>query len=112
MLIHIYKKMNVFTFQTTVLSVRQRQDFTHTGQWEVVTENQDGHKEAQVFDAVFVCVGSFTHPVTPLSSFPGIFLLPLFIPKRHIDFTISLILSHFFSRNRHVSREDLPQLGV
>lgn len=83
-------------FQTTVLSVRQRHDFSHTGQWEVVTENRDGHKETQVFDGVFVCSGSFTHPVTPLSAFPGIIILPLFIPVKHIDFKISLILIHFF----------------
>ncbi|XP_017311640.1 flavin-containing monooxygenase 5 isoform X1 [Ictalurus punctatus] len=63
-------------FQTTVLSVRQRHDFSHTGQWEVVTENRDGHKETQVFDGVFVCSGSFTHPVTPLSAFPGIDTFP------------------------------------
>ncbi|KAK3516612.1 hypothetical protein QTP70_021935 [Hemibagrus guttatus] len=63
-------------FQTTVLSVRQRHDFSDTGQWEVVTEDRDGHRGTQVFDAVLVCSGSFTHPVTPLSSFPGIDTFP------------------------------------
>ncbi|MCI4389336.1 hypothetical protein PGIGA_G00096790 [Pangasianodon gigas] len=63
-------------FQTTVLSVRQRHDFSHTGQWEVVTEDRDGHKETRVFDGVLVCSGSFTHPVTPLSAFPGIDTFP------------------------------------
>ncbi|KAI5623591.1 flavin monooxygenase, partial [Silurus asotus] len=63
-------------FQTTVLSVRQRHDFSHTGQWEVVIENRDGHKETQVFDGVLVCSGIFTHPVTPLSAFPGIDTFP------------------------------------
>lgn len=66
-------------FQTTVLGVRQKPDFSHTGQWEVMTEGKDGHKETLVFDAVFVCVGSFTHPVTPLSSFPGMLLPQVFI---------------------------------
>ncbi|KAB5539742.1 hypothetical protein PHYPO_G00092660 [Pangasianodon hypophthalmus] len=63
-------------FQTTVLSVRQRHDFSHTGQWEVITEDRDGHKETHVFDGVLVCSGSFTHPVTPLSAFPGIDTFP------------------------------------
>ncbi|XP_058235117.1 flavin-containing monooxygenase 5-like [Hemibagrus wyckioides] len=63
-------------FQTTVLSVRQRHDFSDTGQWEVVTENRDGHRGTQMFDAVLVCSGSFTHPVTPLSAFPGIDTFP------------------------------------
>ncbi|KAK2863917.1 hypothetical protein Q7C36_003071 [Tachysurus vachellii] len=63
-------------FQTTVLSVRQRHDFSATGQWEVETENRNGHKETQVFDGVLVCSGRFTHPVTPLSAFPGIDTFP------------------------------------
>ncbi|KAL6486177.1 hypothetical protein MHYP_G00055690 [Metynnis hypsauchen] len=57
-------------FQTTVRSVRQKHDFSQSGQWEVVTESSDGCKETHVFDAVFVCSGNFTHPVTP--NFPGI----------------------------------------
>lgn len=76
--------------------MRQRSDFSHTGQWEVVTENKDGHRETQVFDGVFVCAGTFTHPVTPLSAFPGINMLPLCIPAKRTDFNISLILSRFF----------------
>ncbi|XP_072552162.1 flavin-containing monooxygenase 5 [Salminus brasiliensis] len=63
-------------FQTTVCSVRQRHDFSYSGQWEVVTESRDGCKETHVFDGVFVCSGHFTHPVTPLSSFPGIETFP------------------------------------
>ncbi|XP_060772055.1 flavin-containing monooxygenase 5-like [Neoarius graeffei] len=62
--------------QTTVLNVSQRHDFSRTGQWEVVTENKDGHKETQVFDGVLVCSGCFTHPITPLSAFPGIDTFP------------------------------------
>ncbi|XP_066532732.1 flavin-containing monooxygenase 5-like [Hoplias malabaricus] len=58
--------------KTTVCSVRQRHDFSHSGQWEVVTESSDGCKETHVFDAVFVCSGHFTRPVTPLSAFPGV----------------------------------------
>ncbi|XP_046733360.1 flavin-containing monooxygenase 5-like [Silurus meridionalis] len=63
-------------FQTTVLSVRQGHDFSHTGEWEVEIENRDGHKEKQVFNGVLVCSGIFTHPVTPLSAFPGIDTFP------------------------------------
>lgn len=82
-------------FQTKVLCVRQRHDYSHTGQWEVVTENKDGHKETQVFDRVLVCSGSITHPITPFSAFPGIIMLRHFIPVKHMDFKICLILSQF-----------------
>nr|XP_023650440.1 dimethylaniline monooxygenase [N-oxide-forming] 5-like [Paramormyrops kingsleyae] len=58
-------------FQTTVLSVKQRPDFSSSGQWEVVTESRDGHREQQIFDAVLVCSGQYTSPVTPLKDFPG-----------------------------------------
>ncbi|KAG9282712.1 si:dkey-239i20.4 [Astyanax mexicanus] len=62
--------------QTKVLSVKQRDDFSSSGQWEVVTESRDGHKETQVFDGVLICSGHFSHPVTPLSAFPGIDTFP------------------------------------
>ncbi|NXU17414.1 FMO4 monooxygenase, partial [Pardalotus punctatus] len=58
-------------FQTTVLSVRKRPDFTTSGQWEVVTET-DGVCEFLVFDAVMVCTGHYQEPYLPLASFPGI----------------------------------------
>ncbi|XP_066533948.1 flavin-containing monooxygenase 5-like [Hoplias malabaricus] len=53
-----------------------RHDFSHSGQWEVVTESSDGCKETHVFDAVFVCSGHFTRPVTPLLAFPGVDTFP------------------------------------
>ncbi|NXO11219.1 FMO4 monooxygenase, partial [Oriolus oriolus] len=58
-------------FQTTVLSVRKRPDFTTSGQWEVVTET-DGVRMSHVFDAVMVCTGHYQKPYLPLASFPGI----------------------------------------
>ncbi|XP_012694854.2 dimethylaniline monooxygenase [N-oxide-forming] 2-like [Clupea harengus] len=58
-------------FQTTVSSVRQTPDFSHSGQWEVVTENSDGQEERHVFDGVLVCSGHYTHPVTPMDAFKG-----------------------------------------
>uniref|UniRef100_UPI003AAE76F7 flavin-containing monooxygenase 5-like n=1 Tax=Centroberyx gerrardi TaxID=166262 RepID=UPI003AAE76F7 len=58
-------------FQTTVRSVRQRPDFSLSGQWEVVTVNRDGEEDRQVFDGVLVCSGHYTHPVLPLRDFPG-----------------------------------------
>ncbi|NXK64638.1 FMO4 monooxygenase, partial [Sylvietta virens] len=58
-------------FQTTVLSVRKRPDFTSSGQWEVVTE-AEGVRECHVFDAVMVCTGHYREPYLPLASFPGI----------------------------------------
>ncbi|XP_076873345.1 flavin-containing monooxygenase 5-like isoform X2 [Brachyhypopomus gauderio] len=59
-------------FQTTVHSVRPRPDFSLSGQWEVVTKSRDGCREKHVFDGILVCSGRFTHPVIPLSSYPGI----------------------------------------
>ncbi|XP_074528458.1 flavin-containing monooxygenase 5-like isoform X2 [Halichoeres trimaculatus] len=56
----------------TVLSVRQRADFTTTGQWEVETESGQGQRDTHVFDAVIVSTGHFTHPHLPLKDFPGI----------------------------------------
>uniref|UniRef100_A0A665UTZ6 Flavin-containing monooxygenase n=1 Tax=Echeneis naucrates TaxID=173247 RepID=A0A665UTZ6_ECHNA len=46
-------------------------DFSETGQWEVVTINKNGDWVRHVFDAVLVCSGHYTHPVLPLSDFPG-----------------------------------------
>ncbi|XP_070816133.1 flavin-containing monooxygenase 5-like isoform X1 [Chaetodon trifascialis] len=59
-------------FNTKVLQVKQRSDFSHSGQWDVETENQDGKKEKHVFDAVMVCIGHHCHPNMPLHDFPGI----------------------------------------
>ncbi|TKC47332.1 hypothetical protein EI555_006387, partial [Monodon monoceros] len=58
-------------FQTTVLSVKKRPDFSTTGQWVVVTES-NGKEQSAVFDAVMVCSGHHTLPHLPLESFPGI----------------------------------------
>uniref|UniRef100_A0A667YH21 Flavin-containing monooxygenase n=1 Tax=Myripristis murdjan TaxID=586833 RepID=A0A667YH21_9TELE len=58
-------------FQTTVRSVRQRPDFSTTGQWDVVTVNRDGEEDQHIFDGVLVCSGQYTHPVLPLGDFPG-----------------------------------------
>lgn len=57
--------------QTTVRSVRQRPDFSDSGQWEVVTADKDGQEEKHVFDGVLVCAGHYTQPIKPLSDFPG-----------------------------------------
>ncbi|XP_053335964.1 flavin-containing monooxygenase 5-like [Clarias gariepinus] len=65
--------LKYINFQTSVVSVRQRHD---SGQWEVLTEKRDGHKETHVFDGVLVCSGSCTHPFTPRSAFPGIDTFP------------------------------------
>ncbi|XP_026365177.3 flavin-containing monooxygenase 2 isoform X2 [Ursus arctos] len=58
-------------FQTTVLSVKKRLDFSSSGQWEVVTESNN-KKQSAVFDAVMVCSGHHILPHIPLESFPGI----------------------------------------
>ncbi|XP_056621131.1 flavin-containing monooxygenase 5-like [Triplophysa dalaica] len=59
-------------FQTKVLHVTPRQDFPHSGQWDVETESKDGEREKEVFDAVMVCTGHHCHPHLPLQDFPGI----------------------------------------
>lgn len=58
-------------FQTTVRSVRQRPDFSDSGQWEVVTADKDGQEEKHVVDGVLVCAGHYTQPIKPLTHFPG-----------------------------------------
>uniref|UniRef100_UPI001E1B5805 dimethylaniline monooxygenase [N-oxide-forming] 2 n=1 Tax=Jaculus jaculus TaxID=51337 RepID=UPI001E1B5805 len=58
-------------FQTTVLSVKRRPDFSSSGQWEVCTQN-NGKEQCAVFDAVMVCSGHHIQPHIPLTSFPGI----------------------------------------
>ncbi|XP_039985150.1 flavin-containing monooxygenase 5-like isoform X1 [Xiphias gladius] len=59
-------------FNTKVLQVKKRSDFSHSGQWDVETENQDGKKEKHIFDAVMICIGHHCHPNLPLRDFPGI----------------------------------------
>ncbi|XP_078497711.1 flavin-containing monooxygenase 5-like [Lissotriton helveticus] len=58
-------------FKTTVRSIKERPDFSATGQWDVVTET-DGVQESAIFDAILVCSGHHTFPQMPLDSFPGI----------------------------------------
>ncbi|XP_068599169.1 flavin-containing monooxygenase 5-like [Brachionichthys hirsutus] len=59
-------------FNTKVLQVKQRSDFSHSGQWDVETENKDGKKEKHIFDAVMICIGHHCNPNMPLQDFPGI----------------------------------------
>ncbi|XP_069555235.1 flavin-containing monooxygenase 5-like [Brachyistius frenatus] len=59
-------------FNAKVLKVKQRSDFSHSGQWDVETENRDGKKEKHIFDAVLICTGHHCHPNMPLQDFPGI----------------------------------------
>ncbi|XP_076132400.1 flavin-containing monooxygenase 5-like [Alosa pseudoharengus] len=67
-----FKLLQRIRFQTSVKNVRQRPDFSLSGQWELVTENRDGQEERHVFDAVMVCSGHYTYPHIPLHDFPGI----------------------------------------
>ncbi|XP_077572499.1 flavin-containing monooxygenase 5-like [Stigmatopora nigra] len=59
-------------FNTKVLQVRQRSDFSRSGQWDVETENQEGKKSKLIFDAVMICIGHHCHPNLPLQDFPGL----------------------------------------
>ncbi|XP_049632615.1 flavin-containing monooxygenase 1 [Suncus etruscus] len=58
-------------FKTKVCSVTKSPDFSVTGKWEVITQ-QEGKQESATFDAVMVCTGFLTIPHLPLDSFPGI----------------------------------------
>uniref|UniRef100_A0A3B4AHK0 Flavin-containing monooxygenase n=1 Tax=Periophthalmus magnuspinnatus TaxID=409849 RepID=A0A3B4AHK0_9GOBI len=58
--------------QTKVLHIKQRSDFSRSGQWEVETENKEGKKERHIFDAVMICIGHHCQPNLPLHDFPGI----------------------------------------
>ncbi|KAM4641184.1 flavin-containing monooxygenase 3-like [Discoglossus pictus] len=63
--------MRHIKFQTAVVSVKKRPDFTTTGQWDVVTE-KDGKQKSAIYDAVLICTGHHVYPNLPLQSFPGI----------------------------------------
>ncbi|XP_019357515.1 PREDICTED: dimethylaniline monooxygenase [N-oxide-forming] 5-like isoform X5 [Gavialis gangeticus] len=72
---HMYAKhfdlLKYIRFKTNVCSVTKRPDFSTTGQWDVVTEN-NGKQELAIFDAVLVCSGHHSDAHLPLQSFPGI----------------------------------------
>lgn len=50
-------------------SDERQTNYSHTGRWEVVTENSDGQEERHFFDAVICCSGHFTYPNMPLKHF-------------------------------------------
>ncbi|KAM9384190.1 flavin-containing monooxygenase 5-like [Pholidichthys leucotaenia] len=59
-------------FNTKVLQIKQKSDFSHSGQWVVETESKNGKKERHIFDAVMICIGHHCQPNFPLHDFPGI----------------------------------------
>lgn len=59
-------------FNTRVLNIKKRSDFSRSGQWDVETESKDGKKEKHIFDAVMICIGHHCQPHYPLHDFPGI----------------------------------------
>lgn len=59
-------------FNTKVLQIKQRSDFSKSGHWDVETENKDGKKEKHIFHAVMICIGHHCNPNMPLQDFPGI----------------------------------------
>ncbi|CAL8309172.1 unnamed protein product [Lota lota] len=67
-----FKLLEQIRYQTTVKSVKQRPDYSRSGQWEVLTQSKDGQEERHVFDAVICCSGHYTYPHLPLKEFPGI----------------------------------------
>ncbi|XP_047442132.1 flavin-containing monooxygenase 5-like [Mugil cephalus] len=67
-----FKLVKHIRFHTRVLQVKKRSDFSHSGEWDVETENKDGKKEKHIFDAVMICIGHHCIPNMPLEDFPGI----------------------------------------
>uniref|UniRef100_A0A8C5AVD4 Flavin-containing monooxygenase n=1 Tax=Gadus morhua TaxID=8049 RepID=A0A8C5AVD4_GADMO len=67
-----FKLLEYIRYQTLVKSVKQRPDYSRSGQWEVLTQSKDGQEERHVFDAVICCSGHYTYPHLPLKEFPGI----------------------------------------
>ncbi|KAJ8388454.1 hypothetical protein AAFF_G00133300 [Aldrovandia affinis] len=67
-----FKLLQHVHFQISVRSVKQRPDFSRSGQWELVTENREGQEEKHIFDAVIVCSGHYSYPHMPLKDFSGI----------------------------------------
>uniref|UniRef100_A0A8C2ZH14 Flavin-containing monooxygenase n=1 Tax=Cyclopterus lumpus TaxID=8103 RepID=A0A8C2ZH14_CYCLU len=67
-----FKLLQHIRFKTSVKNIKQRPDFSHSGEWEVVTESIDGQQESHVFDAVICCSGHYTYPHLPLKDFTGI----------------------------------------
>ncbi|KAG7263346.1 hypothetical protein CRUP_027928 [Coryphaenoides rupestris] len=57
-------------FQTRVLQVKPRADFSQSGQWDVETESSEGNRQKHIFDAVMVCIGHHCQPNLPLHDFP------------------------------------------
>jgi len=51
--------------------VKQRADFSQSGQWDVETESSEGNRQKHIFDAVMVCIGHHCQPNLPLHDFPG-----------------------------------------
>ena len=53
-------------FSTRVVRVWQREDFSETGQWNVVIKSLKTEQEEHfIFDSVFVCSGMLVDPVYP-----------------------------------------------
>ncbi|XP_048457798.1 flavin-containing monooxygenase 5-like isoform X1 [Rhincodon typus] len=73
---HLYAKhfnlLKYIQFKTMVCSISKRDDFSTTGQWDVVTRDAEDNLESTIFDAILVCTGHHVNAHLPLDSFPGI----------------------------------------
>ncbi|XP_072293924.1 flavin-containing monooxygenase 5-like [Eucyclogobius newberryi] len=67
-----FNLLKYIRLQTKVLHIKQRSDFSRSGQWDVETENKEGKKERHIFDAVMICIGHHCQPHLPLHDFPGV----------------------------------------
>ncbi|XP_060686138.1 flavin-containing monooxygenase 5-like [Hemiscyllium ocellatum] len=73
---HLYAKhfnlLKYIRFKTLVCSIRKRDDFSSTGQWDIVTRDAEDNLESTIFDGIMVCTGHHVNAHLPLDSFPGI----------------------------------------
>lgn len=77
--LHLYAEhfnlLKYIQLQTEVCSVKQSEDFTTSGQWNVEIETHDNEnvkRKVMIFNAVIVCNGHYNDPYMPLNGFPGI----------------------------------------
>ncbi|CAH1271239.1 FMO5 [Branchiostoma lanceolatum] len=65
--------MKYIRFRHRVDSVKPKEDFAETGQWDIIyTDEEKNESTTEVYDAVMVCTGHHVYPHYPRDSFPGI----------------------------------------
>ncbi|KAJ3599799.1 hypothetical protein NHX12_033753 [Muraenolepis orangiensis] len=68
--LHHAQLLQYYRLYTEHFGLRRHITF-QSGQWDVMTVDQDGLEKEHVFDGLLVCSGHYTQPVLPLGQFPG-----------------------------------------